>query len=84
MKPEDIDLGYLVTGIVERAPEGAWVLRVTQDDGTHGYFPLEQVLQKYEGQEVRFTIATTDTIAKITALVGDVQVAEGTSKTDAS
>jgi hypothetical protein len=72
------DLGYLVTGVVERHPTGgAWVLRVVQDDGTPAYFPLEQVLHQYEGHEVRLTLATMETINRLTALVGDVQIADG-------
>jgi len=85
MLPEP-DLGYLVTGVIERHPtDKTWVLRVTKDDGTPGYFPLEEVLRGYEGQEVRVTIATTETIARLTALVGsEIQYADGLPKSNGS
>jgi len=58
---------------------------VEKDDGTPGYFPLEEVLRKYEGQEVRVTIATTETIERLTALVGhEIKVVDGLPKGNGS
>jgi len=74
----DLDLGYLVTGVLEHHPiTGDWIIRVVQENGEQGYFPLEDVLNKYAGEEVRLTVATTATIRHLTALVGDVQVVDG-------
>jgi anti-sigma regulatory factor (Ser/Thr protein kinase) len=74
------DLGFLVTGVVERHQvDGKWVLRVVQDDGQPGYFPIEEVLEKYKGREVRFTmigmsdlIALTETLQSQGAQVGQI------------
>jgi hypothetical protein len=66
----DLDLGYVVTGVLQRHPtENTWVLLVKNEQGVPGYFSLEEVFKKYAEQEIRLTVATQATLQHLTALV---------------
>lgn len=63
----------MVTGVVKYDPLlSRYVLVV---EGVSG-FDTQEALKKYDGKEVRFTLASLETIATLTALVesGDVSL----------
>lgn len=71
-----LDLGHLVTGVVELDPlSGSFVVRVENEDGSFSTFDVQSALARYRGQEVRLTLATTEMIACMAAILtsGDTQ-----------
>ena len=68
-----LDLGFMVTGVVQYDPSLKRYVLIVEDQ--KGFDPQE-AFKKYEGKEVRFTLASMETIATLSALVqnGDLQL----------
>lgn len=70
-----MDLGTLVEGVVELDPmTGRMVLRVQQEDGSNKFLDVQELLQKYQGQEVRFIMTPLKTIEELTRLMESGQL----------
>lgn len=70
----DLDLGCLVTGTVEVDPQTAnYAVRIETDDGPV-LFDVQAFLGKYLGQEIRLTVASTEMIAKMQAIVDEQEL----------
>lgn len=65
-----MDLGTLVEGVVELDPmSGRMVLRVQQPDGSNTFLDVQEQLERYKGEEVRFIMTPLKTIAELQRLV---------------
>lgn len=70
-----MDFGTLVEGVVELDPmTGRMVLRVQQEDGSNQFVDVQEQLQKYQGQQVRFILTPLKTIEELTRLVESGQL----------
>ena len=66
----ELDLGYLIEGVVEQDPlSDRYVVKVDNGDGVATQFSIQDALARYVGQEVRLTLASFDAIDKIAAMV---------------
>jgi hypothetical protein len=66
----DMDLGYLVEGVVEQDPlSDRYVLKVEKGDGTVSQFDIQEALARYKGQEVRLTLASFESINALAEMV---------------
>jgi hypothetical protein len=72
MAVPEIDLGYMVNGVVTYDPHIARFVLVVDENSVA--FDTQQALKKYEGKEVRFTLASMETIANLTELVQSGEV----------
>jgi len=65
-----MDLGTLLEGVIELDPmTGRMVLRVPQEDGTNEFVDIQERLETYKGEEVRFILTPLRTIAEIAEMV---------------
>ncbi len=72
---EALDFGYLVEGIVELDPlTGRLVLSSRDLQGRVIVFDPQVALEKYKGQEVRFTLASFETLGKMQRMVEEGEV----------
>ena len=68
----DLDLGTMTEGVVELDPmSGRMVLRVPQDNGSNVFLDIQQCLEAYKGQEVRFIVTPMVSIAKLAEAVAE-------------
>lgn len=66
---ENLDIGYLVEGTVERDPMTDRVtIRTVDADGKPIDFDPSQALAHYVGKEVRFTLASFETLDRLAEL----------------
>lgn len=66
---DKLDLGMMTEGVVEIDPmTGRLVLRVDKG-GSFEYLDVQEVLQTYQGQEVRFILTPMASIAKLAQMV---------------
>lgn len=76
-----MDFGHLIEGVVEQDPmTDRYVIRVEQPDGSVTTFDVQKALEEYNGQEVRMTLATLQTLETLTDLIesgNDVVVGGG-------
>jgi hypothetical protein len=76
-----MDFGYLIEGVVEQDPvTDRFVIRMDNDDGTVSMFDVQEALARYNGQEVRMTLATLQTLAMLVTMAeggNDVVVGRG-------
>jgi hypothetical protein len=67
------DLGHLLTGVirigVSEIGTPIFVLECQDEDGVVSRVELDALLAKYLGQEVRFTLVTTEAIARIAQML---------------
>lgn len=67
---KSLDLGHLLTGVVQWHPNsGRFVIVVQDGDVESGLFDVQKALEAYEGKEVRLTLVTTEAIEKMAAIV---------------
>ena len=71
----DLDLGFMIVGVVRYDPQLKTFILVNVE-GAPGPVDPQLAFKKYEGQEVRFTLVSVDSIEKMAALVqsGDVEL----------
>jgi hypothetical protein len=72
-----VDLGVLVEGVVELDPiSGRMVLRVQQPDGSNTFVDVQEQLERYKGEEVRFIVTPQRSIQELARMVesGDLPV----------
>ena len=73
-----MDMGVVAEGVVELDPmTGRLVLRCEGPDGIK-YVDVQEVLERYKGEEVRFIVAPFSTIDRLASLVesGAIEMAE--------
>lgn len=64
-----LNFGHLIEGVVEQDPmTDRFVIR-TEVRGKPATFDVQEALGKLVGQEVRFTLASVENLAKLAALV---------------
>lgn len=79
--PDIRDFGHLVEGVVEQDPmSDRYVIRTQLDDGSVRVFDPQEALGKYVGREVRFTLATFDTLNEIAAFLEQSQTQDPSQK----
>jgi len=67
-----MDLGTMVEGVVELDPiSGRMVLRIPQEDGSNEFLDIQERLEYYKGEEVRFILTPLKTVAELARLVGE-------------
>jgi hypothetical protein len=74
-----MDFGILVEGVVELEPiTGRLVLRIQQQDGSNVFLDVQEQLEKYKGEEVRFILTPLKTVAELARMVesGEVPIDE--------
>ena len=65
-----MDLGILVEGVVELDPmSGRMVLRVQQQDGSNTFVDVQEQLERYQGEEVRFILTPQRSISELARMV---------------
>lgn len=65
-----LNLGHLVEGVVEQDPmTERYVIRTCDSTGKPFTFDPQEALAKLKGQEVRFTLASFENLAKLAKLV---------------
>ena len=65
-----MDLGIVAEGIVELDPmTGRLVLRCEQPEGGNQYIDVQEALERYRGQEVRFVLVPFSTIQHLGEMV---------------
>lgn len=70
-----MDLGTLVEGVVELDPmTGRMVLRIQQEDGSNVFLDVQEALEKYKGESIRFILTPLSTIEKLTEMVESGQL----------
>lgn len=65
-------LGHLLEGIVEYDPIVGRFHIMINEGGRAKTYDLQELLAKYEGQEVRLTLASFDELAQLADLAGKV------------
>jgi hypothetical protein len=74
-----MDLGLVAEGIVELDPmSGRLVLRCERPEGGFNYVDVQAVLERYNGEEVRFIVAPFSTINRLAEMVeaGELQMSD--------
>ena len=74
-----MDLGTFVEGVVELDPmSGRMVLRVQETDGSNTFVDIQERMERYKGEAVRFILTPLQTIEELTSLVesGEIQVGD--------
>jgi hypothetical protein len=67
-----MDFGHLVEGIIEQDPmTDRFVIRVEQPDGSVTTFDVQKALEAYNGQQVRMTLATLQTLDTLARMIED-------------
>jgi hypothetical protein len=65
-----IDMGYLLEGVLEQDPlTDRFYLRTEDAQGRPVNIDLQEAMGKYIGKEVRFTLASFETLGRLAALV---------------
>ena len=65
-----MDLGILVEGVVELDPmSGRMVLRVQQVDGSNTFLDVQEQLERYKGEEIRFIVTPQRSIQELARMV---------------
>jgi len=65
-----MDLGIILEGIIELDPmTSRMVLRIQQKDGSNKFVDVQECLEKYKGEEVRFIMTPLRTVDELTKLV---------------
>jgi len=65
-----MDLGVMVEGVVELDPmSGRMVLRVQQPDGSNSFVDVQEQLERYQGEEVRFIVTPQRSISELARMV---------------
>lgn len=80
MHYSSMDSSHLAEGIVEQDPlTDLYSIRILLDDGTFKIFRIQEELAKLNGQEVRLTLISLETLDRLTKLVeeGGVQIPVG-------
>lgn len=67
--PTPIDMGHLIEGVLEQDPMTDRFYIRTEVRGRPANFDIETALKQYVGQEVRFTLASFETLGRLAALV---------------
>lgn len=63
-------LGHLIEGVVEQDPmTDNYVIRTVDQDGQPVTFDVQEALARLKGQEVRFTLASFENLAKLSEIV---------------
>lgn len=63
-------LGHLIEGVVEQDPmTDNYVIRTVDQDGKPVTFDVQEALAKLKGQEVRFTLASFENLARLSQIV---------------
>jgi hypothetical protein len=71
-----MDLGMLTEGVVELDPmTGRMVLRIPQEDGSFAFLDVQEVLERYKGEAVRFIVTPLSTVEELAKLVETGQLA---------
>lgn len=66
------DFGHLIEGVIEKdAKTNKVYIRVDTGPGTSALFDVEAAFTNYVGKEVRFTLATFETLETLQGLVGE-------------
>jgi len=74
-----MDYGIFIEGVVELDPiTGRLVLRIQQQDGSNVFLDVQELLEKYKGEEVRFILTPLKVVAEIAKMVefGEISVDE--------
>ena len=72
-----VDLGTLVEGVVELDPmTGRMVLRIQEINGSNTFLDIQERLEQYKGESVRFILTPLRTVEELTRMVaaGEVPV----------
>lgn len=65
-----MDLGLFLEGVVELDPmTGRMVLRIPQEDGSNEFVDIQENMEKYKGEEVRFILTPLRTVDEIARIV---------------
>jgi len=68
--PDPSTLGHLIEGIVEQDPmTDRYVIRTENVEGRTVVMDIQEILAKYNGKEVRFTLASFENLQKIAEMV---------------
>jgi hypothetical protein len=80
-----MDFGILAEGVVELDPmSGRMVIRIQELDGSNTFLDIQERMEKYKGEAVRFILTpqrTVDEISKLVdsgEIVGDVPTLKST------
>lgn len=67
-----LDLGYIIDGVVERDPMTERLRIYTVDaKGSPVVIYMDDLLERYEGREIKLTLASMETIRAIEENLGD-------------
>jgi hypothetical protein len=68
--PDPSTLGHLIEGIVEQDPmTEQYVIRTETTEGRVLVVDIQEILAKYNGKEVRFTLASFENLQKLAEMV---------------
>lgn len=68
--PNPASLGHLIEGIVEQDPmTDRYVIRTEDVEGRLVVIDIQEILAKYNGKEVRFTLASFENLQKLAEMV---------------
>ena len=81
------DLGIVAEGVVEKDPvTGLFGVQTTGSNGQLEFKDIQKLLERYNGEEVRFILTPLSTVSQLAALVaeGDIVLSSGEPKKGSS
>lgn len=71
-----MDFGILAEGVVELDPmSGRMVLRIQEVDGSNTFLDIQERMENYKGEAVRFIMTPLRTVDEISKLVDSGEIA---------